>query len=372
MKAAGSERVATLAPSGGVQYYHPDHLGSSSVITDGTGATVQALTYFPYGATRTNSSSSTPAVDVPYKYTGQELDTSTSLYDYEARSYDPVLGRFISADTIVPDPSNPQDLNRYSYVRNNSINYSDPTGHNSVRDCLFVTVCDIFSYPPIPLPPPSQPPLHVPPIIVTAPPMPPPTPAPPFLIGVFPPPSLGNIPQLHLPSFQKFGEGRPATASQPSYTGIPPIVINTLFPFFGLAESIASVIVGHDPYTLEPLSPLDYAFIAGTMGRPNASLLPKEIRSHLENMLRPGGKLIGEAGSSDNIRILQGNIKTAEDLTLDLGKIGQIRNHPNDPTGVVIDLPGGGYIGLRESKKYGPTIDINVPGFEDIRKIHFQ
>ena len=52
---AGSERVATLAPSGGVQYYHPDHLGSSSVITDGTGATVQALTYFPYGATRTNS-----------------------------------------------------------------------------------------------------------------------------------------------------------------------------------------------------------------------------------------------------------------------------------------------------------------------------
>jgi hypothetical protein len=48
---------------------------------------------------------------------------------YNARYYNPVLGRFISADTIVPDPANPQDLNRYSYVNNNPTNYTDPTGH---------------------------------------------------------------------------------------------------------------------------------------------------------------------------------------------------------------------------------------------------
>ncbi|MBA5872762.1 MAG: hypothetical protein GDA68_22665, partial [Nitrospira sp. CR2.1] len=128
------ERVATLVPGGGVHYYHPDHLGSSSVITDGTGAKAQNLTYFPYGATRTNSSPVTPAVDVPYKYTGQELDASTTLYNYKARQYEAALGRFVSPDTVVPDPFNPQDLNRYAYVRNSPLNYTDPTGQ--AGDCV--------------------------------------------------------------------------------------------------------------------------------------------------------------------------------------------------------------------------------------------
>lgn len=129
---AGSERVATLVPSGGVHYYLPDHLGSSSVITDETGAKVQALTYYPYGGTRTNSSPVTPAVNVPYKYTAQELDASTALYNYEARQYEAALGRFVSPDTVVSDPFNPQDLNRYSYVRNNPFLYNDPTGQEPI------------------------------------------------------------------------------------------------------------------------------------------------------------------------------------------------------------------------------------------------
>ncbi|BCA56802.1 hypothetical protein W02_39420 [Nitrospira sp. KM1] len=127
---AGNTRIATVAVSTGtVQYWHPDHLGSSTVITDGAGAKVQSLAYYPYGGTRTNTSSSTPPVDVPYKYTGKELDASTGLYDYGARLYDPVLGRFISADTIVPNPRDPQDLNRYTYAGNSPFMYTDPTGH---------------------------------------------------------------------------------------------------------------------------------------------------------------------------------------------------------------------------------------------------
>ncbi len=66
--------------------------------------------------------------DVAYKYTGKELDSSTALYFYEARYYDAALGRFISADTIVPDPNNPQYLNRYTYALNNPLRYTDPTG----------------------------------------------------------------------------------------------------------------------------------------------------------------------------------------------------------------------------------------------------
>ncbi len=48
---------------------------------------------------------------------------------YGARYYDAGLGRFISADTIVPSAGNPQSLNRYAYVLNNPLKYTDPTGH---------------------------------------------------------------------------------------------------------------------------------------------------------------------------------------------------------------------------------------------------
>ncbi len=62
------------------------------------------------------------------KFTGQRLD-GTGLYYYGARYYDPNIGRFISADSIVPDPMNPQSLNRYSYCLNNPLKYTDPSGH---------------------------------------------------------------------------------------------------------------------------------------------------------------------------------------------------------------------------------------------------
>ncbi|MDH7487629.1 MAG: RHS repeat-associated core domain-containing protein [Anaerolineae bacterium] len=49
------------------------------------------------------------------------MDESIGLYFYNARYYDPALGWFVSADTIVPEPGNPQALNRYSYVLNNPL-----------------------------------------------------------------------------------------------------------------------------------------------------------------------------------------------------------------------------------------------------------
>ena len=64
-----------------------------------------------------------------YSFTGQRLDDSTDFLYYGARYYDPALRRFISGDTIVPNPGNPQSLNRYSYVLNNPVRYTDPTGH---------------------------------------------------------------------------------------------------------------------------------------------------------------------------------------------------------------------------------------------------
>ncbi|MDO8662670.1 MAG: RHS repeat-associated core domain-containing protein [Candidatus Omnitrophota bacterium] len=125
---AGSNRVASAIanPDGTKQtlYYHSDHLGSSNVITDQTGSLVQYCEYTPYGSLARNEGTDVAT----HKFTGKELDR-TGLYFYGARYYDPEIGRFITADTIVQAPYNPQTLNRYTYCGNNPINYVDPTGH---------------------------------------------------------------------------------------------------------------------------------------------------------------------------------------------------------------------------------------------------
>lgn len=61
-------------------------------------------------------------------FTGQRLD-QTGLYFYNARYYDPTIGRFISPDTVIQSPFNPQCFNRYSYCLNNPLTYIDPSGN---------------------------------------------------------------------------------------------------------------------------------------------------------------------------------------------------------------------------------------------------
>ena len=82
--------------------------------------------YAPYGQERWAAGT----LPTDFGFTGQRDVPGTGwLYFYGARWYDPALGRFISADTLVPSPSDPQSLNRYSYVRNNPVKYTDPSGH---------------------------------------------------------------------------------------------------------------------------------------------------------------------------------------------------------------------------------------------------
>ena len=91
-----------------------------------TGAKYAEQRYYPWGGTRWPDNPLTPTAR---RYTGQIEDAAIGLYFYNARYYDPALGRFLQADTIVPDPANPQSLNRYAYVLNNPLRYTDPTGH---------------------------------------------------------------------------------------------------------------------------------------------------------------------------------------------------------------------------------------------------
>ncbi|MFC1941651.1 RHS repeat-associated core domain-containing protein [Chloroflexota bacterium] len=80
--------------------------------------------YYPYGECR----NSPDGLGTDKLFTGQRLD-STGLYYYNARYYNPTIGRFISPDSIIPDPANPQAFNRYSYCLNNPLKYVDPSGN---------------------------------------------------------------------------------------------------------------------------------------------------------------------------------------------------------------------------------------------------
>jgi RHS repeat-associated protein len=119
-----AQRVA-MSQEGVVYFIHTDHLGSTSLTTDQNGAVFAESRYLPYGEQRW------PAVDTQptaFGFTGQRRE-GFGLMDYRARFYDPRLGRFVSADSVLPEPGNPQALNRYSYVLGNALRFTDPTGH---------------------------------------------------------------------------------------------------------------------------------------------------------------------------------------------------------------------------------------------------
>ena len=107
-------------------FVHGDHLGSASLTTGITGTKVSEMRYYPFGEVR-YSSGNTPT---DKRFTSQEEESSMGLYSFGARLYDQQIGRFISADSIVPHPGDPQAFNRYAYVRNSPLNLIDPNGHD--------------------------------------------------------------------------------------------------------------------------------------------------------------------------------------------------------------------------------------------------
>jgi RHS repeat-associated protein len=100
--------------------------GSTSVASDANGAQVSQQTYYAFGSVRTTSGT----LPTDYTFTGQKNDSSDALLFYNARYYDAYLNRWTQPDSIIPDWYNPQSLNRFAYVYNNPIKYTDPTGHD--------------------------------------------------------------------------------------------------------------------------------------------------------------------------------------------------------------------------------------------------
>ena len=120
------------------KYLHKDHLGSIVSVTDESGETVQRLHFDAWGRARTKTADPDWSLILLHAegdhladrgYTGHETLGDGSLVHMNARIYDPEIGRFLSPDGLVQAPANLQNYNRYSYVLNQPLSLTDPSGN---------------------------------------------------------------------------------------------------------------------------------------------------------------------------------------------------------------------------------------------------
>jgi RHS repeat-associated protein len=128
--AAGGQSV--MRDGDGLHYLLTDHLGSVVGVLDGNGSLETDERYLPFGGLRDTSD----ITETDFAFTGQRNLSDVGLMDYNARWYSPSIGRFISPDTIIPEPGNPQAMNRYAYVSNNPIRHIDPSGHFGILGAI--------------------------------------------------------------------------------------------------------------------------------------------------------------------------------------------------------------------------------------------
>lgn len=104
-------------------FYHPDHLGSSSFITNLDGDVVQYIEYVPFGEVFIEERNN--VWNTPYLFNAKEFDEETGMYYYGARYYDPRLSLWMSTDPMQEKYNN---ISTYCYTYNSPINFVDPTG----------------------------------------------------------------------------------------------------------------------------------------------------------------------------------------------------------------------------------------------------
>ena len=123
---ADGQRIAMRDNDGVVSYLYGDQLGSVSTVADASGSLVSRTLYEPWGEIRHTEGTS----PTEYGYTGQMQEGD--IYFYNARWYDPAIVSFMQPDTIVPlQVQGTQAFDRYAYVNNNPLRYSDPSGYRA-------------------------------------------------------------------------------------------------------------------------------------------------------------------------------------------------------------------------------------------------
>ncbi|MBK8255404.1 MAG: hypothetical protein IPK82_22435 [Polyangiaceae bacterium] len=130
------ERVIAIVTRGGNQpgttYVHTDHLGSVDALTDADGKVTARRSYDAFGQRRNPEWGAPVPASFPDStslgFAGHEDDGEIGLVNMKGRMFDPKLGRFVSTDPIVQDWTFSQAWNPYSYVFNNPLTYTDPSG----------------------------------------------------------------------------------------------------------------------------------------------------------------------------------------------------------------------------------------------------
>jgi RHS repeat-associated protein len=114
-------------PVDGTCYFHHNQVNSASLVTDPAGNLIARVEYEPFGRIYQPGSSGQDVFRP--KYGDQELERDSGLYYFKARYYDPDLGRFLTPDrSLGAHPLHNSALNRYAYVGNNPVSYTDPSG----------------------------------------------------------------------------------------------------------------------------------------------------------------------------------------------------------------------------------------------------
>jgi len=113
-------------PENLIYYYHPDHLGSASFISDASGLATQHLEYFPFGETFVEEN--VGSFFTRYKFNAKEQDSESDLYYYGARYYDPKTSVWLGVDPL--SDQNPHE-SPFVFCRNNPVLMVDPDGRNA-------------------------------------------------------------------------------------------------------------------------------------------------------------------------------------------------------------------------------------------------
>jgi RHS repeat-associated protein len=137
--AGSSTAVYTRRTDGttGTYYATSDHLGSSDLVMDSSANVLARESFTPFGARRGSNWTGTPTVadytafgnSTRKGFTEHEMLDSVSLVHMNGRVYDPYLGRFLSADTVMQSLGATESINPYAYAWNDPLKYVDPTGH---------------------------------------------------------------------------------------------------------------------------------------------------------------------------------------------------------------------------------------------------
>ncbi|MDX3775602.1 RHS repeat-associated core domain-containing protein, partial [Chromatiaceae bacterium AAb-1] len=159
-RSVGNALVELSGQSSKTQYVYTDHLGSVDVITDVAGRVEQRLGFDAFGKRRlvmgpehqVSSLNLSAILALTHRgFTGHQQVDHANIIHMGGRIYDAHIGRFLQADPFVQAPGNSQSLNRYSYVLNNPLSYTDPSGYffsklwKAVKPIIGVVVVAVVS-----------------------------------------------------------------------------------------------------------------------------------------------------------------------------------------------------------------------------------